>query len=99
MNDFEAWQKIHDEWRDVRRIKKLNQELYDLLGSALIYILNYAKKNDILLPNKNRLEETTDRIHTLMFEIDKPVSSDDHIQPSKNHSSDEEEYRTQFSNL
>jgi hypothetical protein len=94
-----VWQKIHDEWRDVRRIKKLNQELYDLLGGALIYILNYAKKNDILLPNKNRLEETTDRIHTLMIEIDKPVSSDERIQATKNKASDEEEYRAHFSNL
>lgn len=72
----------------MRRIKKLNQELYDLLGGALIYILNYAKKNNILLPNKNRLEETADRIHRLMIEIDKPVSSDYRIQRAKNESSD-----------
>jgi hypothetical protein len=67
-----------------------------LLGGALIYILNYAKKNDILLPNKDKLEQTTDRIHTLMIEIDKPVLSDDRIQPAKNQSSDEEEYRALF---
>src|SRR5712691_669927 len=40
------------------------------------------------------LEETTQRIHEYIIEIDKSVSSDDRIQTSKKHPSNEDEYGT-----
>lgn len=38
MNEFETWQKILDEWKEVHRIRRINQRLYDYLASS-IYIL------------------------------------------------------------
>ncbi len=44
-------------------MKQLNQRLYDELGGALMYILDYADKNDITLPNRDRLYRMIDNIH------------------------------------
>ena len=63
LNEFEAWQKIIEEWKQVDRMKQLNQRLYDELGGALMYILDYADKNDITLPNRDRLYRMIDNIH------------------------------------
>lgn len=51
MNDFDAWQKILLEWKQVNHMKRLNQQLYDQLGGAIIYILKYAERNNIPLSN------------------------------------------------
>ena len=63
MNDFEAWQKIVEEWKQVDRMKELNQRLYDELGGAIMYILEFSKRNDIVLPTRERLYRLIDNIH------------------------------------
>jgi hypothetical protein len=75
MNDFEAWEKIIQKWKEVNRMKRLNQELYDLLGGAITYIGEYAKKNNITLPNKNEINRMAGRIHILMDKIDSPYQT------------------------
>lgn len=87
MNDFEAWQKIIGEWKEVNRMKKLNQELYDLLGGAIVYIDEYAKKNKITLPNKDAINRMAGRIHILMNEIDKSNQTPN-LNTEKNYDSD-----------
>jgi hypothetical protein len=69
MNEFEGWQKILEEWKEVNRMKRLNQELYDMLGGTLIYILEYSQKYNIELPNRDGLFRMGERIHYLMNEI------------------------------
>ena len=69
MNEFEAWQKIMSEWKEVNRMKKLNQELYDILGGAIIYISKYAEKNTISLPNRDAINRMASKIHCLIDEI------------------------------
>lgn len=44
MNDFEAWEKIIVKWKQVNIMKKLNQELYDILSGAILYLHEYEKK-------------------------------------------------------
>jgi hypothetical protein len=75
MNEFAGWQKVIFEWKKVQRMKKLNQELYDQLGGTFLYILQYARKNNIILPNTDSLDRMADRIHHLMDEIEQ--SSDE----------------------
>jgi len=82
MNDFEAWQKILLEWKQINHMKRLNQQLYDQLGGAIIYILRYAEKYSIQLPNKDalyrmidNLHDTTGRLKRLQMEIN--TKSDD----------------------
>jgi hypothetical protein len=50
MDEFEAWQKILEQWKLVRRAKKLNQQLYDMLGGAIIYIYTMLKKMRSIYP-------------------------------------------------
>jgi hypothetical protein len=47
MHDFEAWQIIMDERKEVRRIKRLDQGLFDLLGDSIIYIMQYSERYHI----------------------------------------------------
>jgi hypothetical protein len=75
MNDFEAWEKIIAEWKEVNRIKRLNQELYDLLGGSIVYLSEYAKKNNITLPNKDEINRMAGRIHILIDKIDQPYQT------------------------
>ena len=69
MNDFEAWQKIVEVWKQVDRMKVLNQRLYDELGSAIIYILEYSRRNNIDLPNGERLFKMVENIHVTTSSI------------------------------
>jgi hypothetical protein len=75
MNDFEAWSKVIKKWNEVNRMKRLNQELYDILTGSIFYISEYAKKNDITLPNKNEINRMVGRIHILMDKIDEPYQT------------------------
>lgn len=75
MNDFEAWEKIIQKWKEVNRMKRLNQELYDLLAGSISYIDEYSKKNNITLQNKNEINRMIGRIHILMDKIDSPYQT------------------------
>lgn len=75
MNEFDAWNKILEEWKTIRRMKGLIQELYDQVGGTLFFILDYAKKHDIPLHNRDSLYRMADRIHYLMDEIEPPTSN------------------------
>jgi NTP pyrophosphatase (non-canonical NTP hydrolase) len=98
MNDNDPWGEIFYEWKNVKRVKKLNQELYDLLFSSIVYIMQYSNKYNIPIPQKEALMRMAKRIHDLIDEIEPPIS-DDRIQPAKNKPSDEEEYRAQYSHI
>jgi hypothetical protein len=82
MNEFQGWQKILEEWRQVERMKKLNQELYDILFGAIAYIIEYSKKYGVPIPKKDEMKRMADRIHYLMGEIEPPT--DESLQPDKN---------------
>lgn len=44
-------------------MKQLNQRLYDELDVALMFILEYAEGNNIVLPNRDRLFRMVENIH------------------------------------
>jgi hypothetical protein len=70
MNEIEAWREILNSWEKVKRMKKLNQDLYDEITSALGQIIRYCKTNDIPIPHLSKLETIFGRIHILMEEIE-----------------------------
>ena len=74
MNNFEAWQEILDEWKKVDKLRRLNQRLYDYLGSSIIYLLEYSKRNDIVLPHKERLEKMIDESEYIIDQINSATS-------------------------
>ena len=55
--------KIIEEWKQVDRMKQLNQRLYDELDVALMFTLEYAERNNIVLPNRDRLFRMVENIH------------------------------------
>jgi hypothetical protein len=79
MNEFEAWEIIMKEWQRVQRRERLSQELYDLLGGAIMHVLRTARQNNIRLPNQDRLYDMVDRIHAVGDEI----NEDKHINGNK----------------
>ena len=87
MNCFRAWEMILFEWKQVHRLKSLNQRLYDQLGGSIIHIIRYAEENKIPLPNREKLYELVDKAEDVIDEINKVKFSDESLQPSK---SDEE---------
>jgi hypothetical protein len=81
MDEFIAWQKVLYEWNKVQRMKRLNQRLYDQLGGSIIHIMNYAKENDIPLPNKDKLYDLVDKAELIINDINK--LSDENLQSNK----------------
>jgi hypothetical protein len=55
--------KIIEEWKQVDRMKQLNQKLYDELDVASMFTLEYAERNNIVLPNRDRLFRMVENIH------------------------------------
>jgi hypothetical protein len=86
MNEFQAWQKILEEWKQVKRVKKLNQELYDILFGAIAYIIEYSKKYGVPISKKDEMKRMADRIHYLMDEIEGPA--DEILHSNKNGKTD-----------
>jgi hypothetical protein len=84
MNDFEAWQKILDKWKQVNKMQDINQRLYDELGGSLMYILEYSEKNNIVLPNRDRLYRIIDNIHQTMDDLNDFRNRINSIPPTKN---------------
>jgi len=80
MNEFEGLSKILQGWQEVNRLMKLNQELYELLSGSLHYLIRYAEKNNIELPNKVALYEMMNRIHSTIETIPPPQDE----QPNRN---------------
>jgi hypothetical protein len=52
MDNNNEWCEIYVAWLEVKRVKRLNQELYDLLFGSIHYTIEYSKKHNI--PIKNR---------------------------------------------
>jgi hypothetical protein len=69
MNERQAWEEIVREWRQIDKMKDLNQRLYDELGGCLVYVLEYAKKNNITLPNKDRLYRMVENLHVTCYSV------------------------------
>lgn len=53
----------------MNQMKRYNQELYDQLGGAIVYILRYAERNDIILPNKDILFRMIENVHDITARI------------------------------
>ena len=65
--------KILDEWKEVHRIRRINQRLYDYLASSIIiYLIEYFKKHDFILPHKDRQIKMIDESEKIMDEISPP---------------------------
>ena len=69
----------------VEELQSMNYNMLDYLRTQLTRLLEYCEKNRIPLPD---LEKAM-----LFFKKSGKIESDEHIQTTKNHSSDEEEHR------
>ena len=69
----------------VEELQSMNYNMLDYLRTQLTWLLEYCEKNRIPLPD---LEKAM-----LFFKKSGKILSDEHIQATKNRSSDEEEHR------
>jgi hypothetical protein len=74
MNQINGMKSI--EWREIKRVKRLNQKLYDLLFGSIHYIIEYSKIYNIPIKNRKQLLSISERIHGLMSEIEPSVSDE-----------------------
>ncbi len=69
MNERQAWEEIVQEWKQLDKLEDLNQRLYDELGGAIMYILEYSKRNNIVLPHRDRLFKMVENYHVTCLSI------------------------------
>jgi hypothetical protein len=50
------------ELQDALKIKRVNDELLEFLTSSLRWLMHYSQKNNLPLPEKDRMIDTLDRI-------------------------------------
>lgn len=67
--------KILDEWKEVHRIRRINQRLYDYLASSIIYLIEYSKKHDFILPHKDRQIKMIDESEKIWMKFHQPISN------------------------
>jgi hypothetical protein len=49
------------ELQNALRVKQLNDELLEYLASSLRWLLHYSKRNNIPLPDRDKIEQIIDR--------------------------------------
>jgi len=79
--------ELSDAMDRVEELQSMNYEMLDYLRTQIAWLLEYCKKILIPLPDFDKA--------MLFFKRSGKILSDDHIQSSENHSSDEEEYRAE----
>lgn len=72
-NDY-ITKKLKCELQEATRIKELNIELIEHLGSVGMWILRYCEWNNINPPDKNRLLELIQRSREIVQKIYEPYS-------------------------
>jgi hypothetical protein len=77
----------------IEYLQRLNYELLDSYRNQIDWLFDFCKRHKINIPIHD-LEKLIALSRIAGNVLDE--SSDDRIQPSKNHSSDEEEYRALF---
>ena len=50
------------ELQDALKIKRVNDELLEFLTSSLRWLMHYSKKNNLPLPEKDRIVDILDRV-------------------------------------
>jgi hypothetical protein len=78
--------ELSDAMDRVEELQSMNYEMLDYLRTQIAWLLEYRRKNRILLPDFDKA--------MLFFRRSGKILSDERIQANKKHSSDEEEYRT-----
>ncbi len=55
----------YQELKYAMQFKRINEELLEYLSSSIRWLLHYSKKNNIPLPEKNKIEEIVSRATTI----------------------------------
>jgi hypothetical protein len=51
----------YQELKDAMQFKRVNEELLEYLSSSIRWLLHYSKKNNIPLPEKDKIHKIVDR--------------------------------------
>jgi len=65
-DDVDVLERTLAEYKYALKIREVNEELYEQLLGSVEYLLNYAKKHDIILPKRDLLLEMIERSERIM---------------------------------
>ena len=61
MNEIDVMNNALKEYENARRLKRINQELYDHLSGSIYYLLKYSEKYNVPLPKKQELIQMVEK--------------------------------------
>ncbi|HKG31036.1 MAG TPA: hypothetical protein VKA91_07165 [Nitrososphaeraceae archaeon] len=74
MDNYYLGKKLQRELQEAMRVKELNVELIEHLGSMGIWILKYCERNNIKPPDTDRLLELIQRSREIVQRMYEPYS-------------------------
>jgi hypothetical protein len=72
MDEYDIMNKALMEYENARRLKRINQELYDHLSGSIYYLLKYSEKYSLTLPKKDELIRLIETSHFYTDQFAKP---------------------------
>lgn len=93
MNEFEGWMKIINEYQEVQKLVRLNQNLYDQLCGSVYYLKKYADELDLPLKKREELNLMLERSESIMDSFNSTIAriTADLLQQDNIHSSAEDD--------
>ena len=68
--------KILDEWKEVHRIRRINQRLYDYLASSIIFLYNIPKNMTLFYLIKiDKIKMIVDESEKIWMKFHQPISN------------------------
>jgi len=78
MDEIDVLNNALKEYEYARRLKRINQVLYDHLAGSIYYLLKYSERYNITLPKKWELVDMIEKSHFYIDQIAKPATENLH---------------------
>jgi hypothetical protein len=83
MNEIDVLNKALEEYEYARRLKHLNQELYDHLTGSIYYLIKQSEKYNIPLPNRDMLLQMIENTGFIIDQFAKPKTKENDSKPDQ----------------
>jgi len=70
MNEIDVLEETIEEYRKVKRLKKLNENLTEQLLGSIQYLIEYSEKYHFQLPKKTELLQMVENGYSLLQQLD-----------------------------
>jgi hypothetical protein len=83
MNEIDVLNKALEEYEYARRLKHLNQELYDHLTGSIYYLIKQSEKYNTPLPNRDVLLQMIKNAGFIIDQFAKPKTKETNSKPDQ----------------